>query len=489
MKPNKKVTITIGTKFVIFFIVLFLILSSLSFFISYNYKQTVQQYNFIQEHFFLLNDVSQKSTKTYEAMDVFLNKQLEGDYEQYISSRNELLETKKLLKEKFQNENNYNSTRNYQYLIDSLIEESDMAIDAFLEDDLEVYSAKQKEAFMLIGFIQDQTLSLLNDELSVFHTYYDAINMRNEYMQLTILFMSIATFTIGILVAFLFSNSITKPIHQLIKTAREVAIGKLDGPKLPESSDEIGFLSKSFNKMRTDLSYYVLKIKEKSEQDKLLKEMELKSLQNQINPHFLFNTLNTISKSALIEGSDTVYHLINSLSKLLRYNLDVMEKPVTLADEINVVQQYFYIQKTRFDDRVDFVVNVSEECLSFQIPILTLQPLVENAFIHGIEPYEQKGVIEIEGYSEGEFIVLKIRDNGIGMDKRTSEMLLDKSSNSTAILNSRGHSTGIGVKNVLKRLELFYHSKEDISIDSVEGRGTTIKLMLPKRLEEEDAYV
>ncbi|KHF41587.1 hypothetical protein LQ50_02445 [Halalkalibacter okhensis] len=471
----------IRTKLLINFVVLFIVLSSLSLFIFYNYHQTVKQYELIQERFFLLNDISQKSTQTYEAMDAFLNKKMKSDQELYEHHRQELLDAKQLLKLNFLNENNYIDTRNYQNMIESLVEESDIAVQAFLEDDIEVYSAKQKEAFMVVGFIQDQTLALLNNDLSMFNTYYDAINKRNDFLTLTVLFMSIATFSFGIFIAYLFSNSITSPIHQLTRTAREVANGKLDGPKLPESNDEIGFLSKTFNQMRTDLMYFVKQIKNKSEQDKLLKEMELKSLQSQINPHFLFNTLNTISKSALIEGSEHVFRLINSLAKLLRYNLGVMEKPVTLLDELSVVQEYFYIQKTRFDDRFDFSVNVSEECHTLKMPILTLQPLVENAFIHGLEPYEQKGLIEIEGYSEGDHIVLKIRDNGVGMEQETSKRLLDKLSERS--YKSSGHSTGLGVKNVLRRLELFYQGNETVVIDSEVGRGTTIELTLPKNWE------
>jgi sensor histidine kinase YesM len=478
MSPSKKITMPIRTKLIIFFIVIFFILSSLSVFIFYNYTQTVDQYDHIQNRFFLLNEVSQKSTKTYEAMDAFLNKQAMSDLEQYKESREELLAVQEQLSDQFQNETNYISTRNYQNLIDSLVEESDTAVSAFLKDDLAVYSVKQHEAFKLVGFIQDQTLALLNEDLSMFHHYYGAIKERNGFMKLTLLSMAAATFTLGLLIAYLFSNSITKPIRRLTKTAKEVASGKLDGAKLDESNDEIGFLSQTFNKMRTDLSYYIRQIKEKSEQDKLLKEMELKSLQNQINPHFLFNTLNTISKNALVEGSEKVYQLINSISKLLRYNLGVMEKPVTLADEISVVKEYFFIQKTRFEDRVEFDVTISEECLSLQMPILTLQPLVENAFIHGIEPYEKKGKIEIEGYADEEFIVLKIRDNGMGMDTETSNMLLDTSS--SRMSNSNGHSTGLGVKNVLRRLELFYQSKENVIINSVLGKGTTIELRLPK---------
>ncbi|SEN36542.1 Histidine kinase-, DNA gyrase B-, and HSP90-like ATPase [Mesobacillus persicus] len=475
-------SIPIRTKFIVFFIILFLIMISFSLFVIYNNNQTIQQYTTIQERFFMLNDVSQKSAKTYEAMETFLIRQLPADLDQYQASRQDLINAKRLLETNFQNEINFIDTKNFQNIIDSFIEESDAAVNSFLEDDIEAYSSNQKEAYMLIGFIQDQTLTLLNEDLSMFQTYYDAINTRNDYMQVTLVFMTIAALSFGLLITYLFSHNITRPIYQLTRASREVARGKLDGPTLPESNDEIGFLSKTFNKMRTDLEHNVRQLKEQSEQEKLLKEMELKSLQSQINPHFLFNTLNTISKYALINGSEQIYRLINSISKLLRYNLGAMDKPVTLSDEISVVQEYFYIQKTRFQDRVDFIVNVSDECLSLKLPILTLQPLVENAFIHGIEPYEQKGVIEIEGYSQGESIILKIRDNGIGMDRDTIHMLLDKS---TTTSRSTGHSTGLGVKNVFRRLELFYQSKERISIESEIGTGTIIELILPKNFTSE----
>lgn len=486
MLRMNNLSIPIRTKFIVFFIILFLIMISFSLFVVYNNNQTIQQYSNIQERFFMLNDVSQKSATTYEAMETFLIRQLPTDLDQYEASRQELMDARKLLDTNFQNEVNFIDTKNYQNIIDSFIEESDSAVNALLEDDIGAYSASQKEAFMLIGFIQDQTLTLLNEDLSMFQTYYNAINKRNDYVQLTLVFMTIAALSFGLLITYLFSHHITHPIYQLTRAAREVARGKLDGPTLPESNDEIGFLSKTFNKMRTDLAHNVRQLKEKSEQEKLLKEMELKSLQSQINPHFLFNTLNTISKYALINGSEQIYKLINSISKLLRYNLGAMDKPVTLSDEISVVQEYFYIQKTRFQDRVDFNVNVSDECLSLELPILTLQPLVENAFIHGIEPYEQKGVIEIEGYSQGECVVLKIRDNGIGMDRETHHMLLNKSTNTS---RSTGHSTGLGVKNVFRRLELFYQSKGRISIDSEIGTGTTIELVLPKNFTSEADYV
>lgn len=476
----------IRSKLMIFFIIIFLILSSSSLFIFFNYQDSIEQYEHVQDRFFSLNDVSQKSSETYELMNSYLNSQSQRDLTLYNESRKQLIVARDRLQVAFVNQGNSIVTKNYQNMVDSLVEESDLALVAFFQDDLEVYSSKQKEAFMLLGFIQEQTLSLLNNDLTMFNDYYDAMNKRNEWMQLTLIFIIITTFLVGLLTAYFFSNGITKPISKLTNAAKDIASGKLDGPELPLSHDEIGFLSQTFNQMRRDLVYFVREIKDKSEQDKLLKEMELKSLQSQINPHFLFNTLNTISKCAIIEGSDQVYKLINSLSKLLRYNLSKIEKPVTLLDELAVVKEYFFIQKTRFDNRVDFSVDVSDDCLSLEIPILTLQPLVENAFIHGIEPFENKGVIQIIGYRIKNYFCLEIIDNGIGMTEEEKQRILNRSERLT---NSAGHSTGLGIENVVRRLELFYQCEDVFSIDSAEGNGTTIKLKLPIGEGKEDTDV
>src|SRR5699024_300673 len=168
----------------------------------------------------------------------------------------------------------------------------------------------------------------------------------------------------------------TNPIHSLTKVAGEIAKGNLHvKPIDSQRKDELGFLTKTVNQMRLDLSYYVKQIREKSEQEKLLKEMELKSLQSQINPHFLFNALNTIARTAYLEESKHIANLITSLSKMLRYNLGKLEKPVTLKDHISNVHEYLYIQTTRTGARVQVKVHVDKQCETSSLPILTMHPL------------------------------------------------------------------------------------------------------------------
>lgn len=467
----------IKTKLMVFFILLFIVLNSLSIFLFYSHKQTIKQYDHILNRFFILNNISKSTNDSYESMNLYLNSNRSSDLDDYNDHRSKLISFNEKVETRLESNQNNTVLSNYKNMVDSLVQENDLAIRNFSKGDIESYSMQQREALKLLGFIQEETLLLLNNELTDLHSFYGAMSKRNSYMNSMGIAMFLGTFLTGFLFAYLFSNSITKPIYQLTSTAREIAKGKLDGKDIRSSiKDELGFLTHTFNQMRGELDYLVRQIKDKSEQEKLLKEMELKSLQSQINPHFLFNTLNTIAKSAYLEGSDHISKLITSLSKLLRYNLSHIEKPVRLLDEINIVKEYFFIQKTRFEERVQFSINIPEECLAVQMPILTLQPLVENAFIHGIEPFEKQGKIEIEAYSEKGSVIVLIRDNGIGIDEHRMKVLMDRSLD--RIPTSEDHSTGIGINNVMKRLEMYYQSDQVFSVFSEVGQGTTIKIKL-----------
>ncbi|MCR2822519.1 sensor histidine kinase [Lederbergia panacisoli] len=466
-------------KLMVFFLALFLLLNGVSIFLFLNHKQTVAQYDHLLDRFLLLNDISQISQNTFDSMNSFLLHKTQEDLTDFYTYRRELKEKQRELKKMIMNNNNYIPVKNYEVMIGSLIEETDVTIGLFMSEQIESYPTRQAESLKLLSFLQDQTLHLLNEELTQFQSYYVEMDSRNQNME----YMGFALFSailfMVLLFSLLFSNNITKPIQQLTNAAREIALGKLDGEEIIyHKKDEIGFLTATFNKMRRDVIDLFTQIQEKSEQDQLIKEMELKSLQSQINPHFLFNTLNTIGKLAYIEGSEKVNQLIMSLSKLLRYNLSKLEKPVKLKDELQTVEDYIFIQKTRFGERVHFDVLVEEACLGLEIPILTLQPIVENAFIHGIESLEGGGSIEIIGYEENKDVILKIIDNGVGMSEEIQKSFLSNTEKWKQ--TGAGHSTGLGLENVIRRLQLFYHRKDFFTIQSEIGKGTIVELRLPK---------
>jgi sensor histidine kinase YesM len=233
--------------------------------------------------------------------------------------------------------------------------------------------------------------------------------------------------------------------------------------------------------MRTNLRKLVLEIKQQSELEKLLKELELRSLQSQINPHFLFNTLNTVSKMAYLEEAEQTSRLIEAVAALLRYNLGDLHGASTLRDEVRIVKEYFFIQKTRFGERIQFVTQIEKDCLDIEIPSLILQPLIENAFIHGVESLEENAVIRLHIHRHRDNIHIEVIDNGAGMDEATKEKLLWHGEGTHAIETEKatGQSNGIGVKNVIRRLQLFFQKDDIVQIESQINMGTTFRLIIP----------
>nr|6SWJ_A Chain A, Histidine kinase [Geobacillus stearothermophilus]6SWK_A Chain A, Histidine kinase [Geobacillus stearothermophilus] len=205
--------------------------------------------------------------------------------------------------------------------------------------------------------------------------------------------------------------------------------------------------------------------------------------QSQINPHFLFNTLNTVAKMAYLEDAQQTSRLIEAVAAILRYNLGDLQRTVTLADEVRIAREYFFIQQTRFFDRIKFSLEAEPSCLDQPIPPLTLQPLIENAFIHGIETYEQGAELSVSVFAENGRVVVEVRDNGVGMDEQVKaelEALIRGEEPRTRREQGRGHSTGIGLHNVIRRLQLFYGVMDVAEIESALGKGTTVRLWLPR---------
>jgi sensor histidine kinase YesM len=287
-----------------------------------------------------------------------------------------------------------------------------------------------------------------------------------------------------LLLTYWFSLGITRPIQKLAHAARELSRGRFDTQIDVAGSDEIAFLARTFDRMRININNLFSEIQQKAQLESelqknrlLLQESQLRSLQSQINPHFLFNTLDMLSKKAYLEGSEETSDLLASVAGLLRYNLKRLDRPVTLYDEVCVLREYIGIQKTRFTDRLRFVEDVDESCLFIQLPGLTLQPIVENAVIHAIEPLEDGGTIVFRIRDAGDRVMVEIEDDGTGMPEERVRQIMEEQ---TAAQSGGGHSTGIGFGNVVRRLRLFYNRPDVIDIASAEGEGTRVTLLLPK---------
>lgn len=363
----------------------------------------------------------------------------------------------------------------YVHMMETLLGQEKAAMAAAGATEQRNAISRYEEAEQTARFIREEEQRLVDSELTRYQPVYWNIQLESGRMNRLGAAVFIVNSLLSVALAIWISRSITEPVGHLVRVATQVAGGNLQvEPPSPQSKDELGYLSGAFRRMIADLKISFEKEKELSEKDRLVKELELKTLQSQINPHFLFNTLNVLSKLALLENAVKTSDLIVSMSKLMRYNLRKLDKPVKLQDELEHVKAYMVIQHARFQDRVRFEIRADESVLQRQIPALTLQPLIENAFLHGIDEMEQGAVIRLEIAREPEAIRIEVEDNGKGMGEKERLAILHMEAGA-----EKKNSTGLGTRNVFRRLELFYGCRDMVDIRSEPGKGTRVTIRIP----------
>jgi len=471
---------SIRNKLLVYFLAFVLLFNVVSYSIYFSSSQMVSEYHASFERFLLFNEISQQSSQVYEKINAYVVEKDNVYLEEYRDLKKRLKENNEKLQEDAITGINREELDKYQRMVRNLLFESDITIAAVQYDNLDQYTTHAKEVRNISSYILESTLQLINFELAEYQMFYQEMEERQHAFKWFTINLFSSTLLLALLTAVLFSRGLTHPLRRLSKAAKEVSEGNFEGPPIKvKTNDEVKVLSDSFEHMRENIKQLIEEIKEKSELDQLLKELELKHLQNQINPHFLFNTLNTISRMAYLEDANVTSRLIQSVSTLLRSSLGDINKSVTLKEEVNVVREYFYIQKTRFAERITFKTNIDEGCLDTKIPALTLQPLVENSFIHGVEKLEEGGIISLNIYCDDDQVIVEVEDNGKGMDEETKKRIFSRDQIDLHEQHS-GHSTGIGLQNVIKRLELVYKKQDILEIDSEINRGTTIRMRLPR---------
>lgn len=269
------------------------------------------------------------------------------------------------------------------------------------------------------------------------------------------------------------SKSVVHPIIKMCKTTEEVARGNFDVRAEVKSSDEMAILAESFNNMIVNMGTLVGRIK----QEQLnLRDTELKLMQAQINPHFLYNTLDTIMWLAEAGKNEEVVSMVSSLSGFFRTTLSKGRDYITVREEVSHIKSYLEIQKFRYQDIMDYEIDIPEVMYSYPILKLTLQPLVENALYHGIKNKRGKGKITVSGELMGKVMLFTVHDNGIGM---TEEQLSALSNDIGYERSNSGDTAGFGLANVKERIRLNYGKDYGLDFSSIYGQETTARVTLP----------
>lgn len=269
------------------------------------------------------------------------------------------------------------------------------------------------------------------------------------------------------------STIVSKPLQKLYRSMMKFRSGDFEQQIEVVGHDEIGQVTDCFNQMVKDIKdlierNYIMVIKDR--------ESELDALQAQINPHFLYNAMDSLYWQALNAGSDKLAEDIFSLSQLFRLVLNKGRGIIPVSQEKELIFHYLQIQKMRFEKKLNYTIEMEEEILSYRIPKLILQPFVENAIVHGLECIDRMGMIEIKGNLEGDNIVFQVIDNGAGMSREQLDQLFEEQETKEYSSQRIGR---YAIKNVRERLDLKYHGEFKLEIQSEVGKGTTISIVIP----------
>ena len=329
--------------------------------------------------------------------------------------------------------------------------------------------------------VVDYTTSQKTGWKIICYSDWEEISQITQSMKNRTIFLLVIMVAVAAVCTILAIRSQFRELNNLKHGMARVIDGNYEIQVSPKIDDEIGDLCKTFNTMTNRLNYYfntVDRLEKEKQKDALrIVQAELTALQAQINPHFIYNALETISMMAEINDDFEASQMAAALGKLL-YTSVKGASIVTVEEELANIRNYLYIQQIRFADKFEVTFHISPELYQYAIPKLTLQPLIENCIHHGLETKEETGIISITGYRTGDDLVFEVRGNGVGMDERrltdVRQQLLDVDNSTDE------EKSSIGLANVHQRIRLYFRDDcYGVRIQSIQGQGTTITVQLP----------
>lgn len=386
--------------------------------------------------------------------------------------------------------------KDIRFMVASYLNEADKAVEARRLNDADEYITRYSEANRIMGYIEMYANRLNLSNLDVNTEQYLRMTEDLNMLMLTNIVLIGTVIVLNSMVIFYMTYNFTRPITKIAHSAEEISKGNFNADDVKvHSQDELGVMADAFNGMKHSIKEYIEELHDKAdteaklfeqqienlEMQSLLDDAEFKALQMQINPHFLFNTLNAGVQLAMIEGADRTSGFLDDIAKIFRYNVKSMNRVVKIKDEIDMVRAYGNLFNIRFGDMIKFEYDIDCSLFEMEVPPLIIQPFVENATIHGIGNIEEGGIIKISLLRSDKGAIIEISDNGVGMNNETISKIL---SGFKFESEKSGHTTGIGVYNVIQRLKIFFSTQDVIDIESNSKDGTKVTLRIPKRADK-----
>lgn len=483
-----KIALTLVTTSLIIFVV--------NLFMYMNINNMARRMDMVYQGNVKLNELESALMEVQSSMTAYLNTKTSDSMEDYYRNEQNYRILTEELNDTVSNDATAMMERNIRHMSEDYLELAAQAVEAKRGRNVEKYNARYESVSELYDYIVTYIYSLNNEQFKTNSYTYKALSISFKSLELISSSILICVLLCNVALTIVLTRTITNPLKTLAAAANEVAKGNFD-IKLLEvySADEVGVVTRAFNKMIVNIRAYIARVKNSMEKEGAMKEKELlmeahlkdaqlKYLQAQINPHFLFNSLNAGAQLAMMEEADSTYWYIQNMAEFFRYNMKKNNEIVTLGEEIELVDSYIYILNVRFSGEIHFKKSVDERFHHIRVPGMILQPIVENCINYGIQDIDREGEIMLSVYEIEDTICISIRDNGIGMSQEKIDKILSGNLKGEDI---SGSSNGIGLDNVINRLKLFCDSNDVLDILSGgENMGTEVRINLPVSEREDD---
>ena len=486
MASNFFANMKISRKLVAVFLATSIIAMGVNIFIYVNLNSALDKINSVFSSNISLNQLNDNLNEIHSGLTGYLETKGTDDLELYYAATQNMNILMKDLNYTVTDNSVKLAERDIRNMIDTYLKTADSAIQAKRGRNIDEYTAKYIECTKIKDYLNTYIYSINNEQFRTNSNNYNALVNSLRYTEIMSMLIFTVASVMNVLLIVILTNTITRPLTRLSAKAEEISAGNPENvdPLEVISEDEVGKVTRAFNEMLASIKDYIARIRtqlitqsEMKEKNLLmethLKDAQLKYLQSQINPHFLFNTLNAGAQLAMMEGADRTAEYIRNMADFFRYNVKKSSETVKLSEEIELVDSYVYILNVRFAGEIIFEKDIDENLLGVMVPSMIIQPLVENSIKYGIKDLEPgEGKITLSVYREGDNCCICVSDNGIGTDEDIIEKIMSNE-------KKPSETRGVGITNVMERLDLYYNNREVFEIKSKKNEGTHVTIKIP----------